>query len=177
MMPPSVLEESDLPLYKFLFVSPGPVASDSSSPSLTLSLACPYVCGLPAVPAPVLPAYPSLPPDPMVPPVPLRLCCLHCSKCYNELPSLVCSRPAPGLKCERCTRLKKPCEEVSISLVPPSPSPWLPGVLIANYWSSRSLRPVSGPFGAYSVLCALSYASACHGTAVCRTTRRSLRKP
>ena len=57
---------------------------------------------------------PSPPADPARAPVLLRACCLRCSKRYSGIPSLACVHPAPGQKCRRCTRLKKPCEQVSI---------------------------------------------------------------
>ncbi|KAH0538644.1 hypothetical protein FGG08_004781 [Glutinoglossum americanum] len=68
-------------------------------------------------PAPTTPivSRPSPPPDPIAPLTLLRACCLRCSKRYQEIPSLACMRPAPGLKCSRCTHLKKSCEEVPAS--------------------------------------------------------------
>ena len=41
--------------------------------------------------------------------------CLRCSKFYAQEPGLACRRPSRGQKCTRCTRLKKPCIEVSFS--------------------------------------------------------------
>jgi hypothetical protein len=60
----------------------------------------------------------SLPDDPPAPVSLLRACCRRCSKRYESLPSTACLRPAPGLKCTRCTQLKKPCDAVSIPKVP-----------------------------------------------------------
>src|SRR5947207_15586537 len=62
--------------------------------------------------------------DPPADPVPsvtlLHACCLRCSKCYAEQPQIDCVRPIEGQKCTRCTRLKKPCDKVSICSSPAS---------------------------------------------------------
>ena len=58
------------------------------------------------------------PADPEPPVRLLYACCLRCSKLYVDHSEIDCVWPIEGQKCTRCTRLKKPCDEVSICSLP-----------------------------------------------------------